>query len=142
MVHSGPIRVSGADVRVEVLGPARLVVDGRVVPIDGKELRRLLTRLVLGPRRGEELEVLFSQIWADGQRPRTPGTRCRDLSAAFAHSGWGTMSFHAPFRTAWIWTTTTSTRGGSSPSPPRSTPPTRRPARHRGAASRLRTLAR
>jgi hypothetical protein len=75
MVHSEK------DVRVEVLGPAQLVVGGKVVPVEGLRLTRLLTRLALGPPEGVAEEILISAIWSGERPPRQPEVALQKLAS-------------------------------------------------------------
>jgi hypothetical protein len=53
-------------IRVNVLGPVELVIDGERVPLnDAPLLTRLLTLLALGPEKGFHAKVLISEIWRD-----------------------------------------------------------------------------
>ena len=62
-------------VRVRVLGPAELVVDGKPVSLAGSPvLTRLLTLLALGPGKGVAAEVLRSEIWRDRHADKPAGS--------------------------------------------------------------------
>jgi hypothetical protein len=52
-------------IRVNVLGPVELLVDGVPVPLNGPVLTRVLTLLALGPEKGITAKVLISEIWRD-----------------------------------------------------------------------------
>lgn len=54
------------DVRVNVLGPVELLIDGVAAPLPERSvLTRLLTLLALGPEKGISARVLLSEIWRD-----------------------------------------------------------------------------
>jgi hypothetical protein len=60
------VEVTHDDIHVNVLGPAELVVDGQVVPLDGSPLLAgLLTLLALGPEKGFPARDLTSELWRD-----------------------------------------------------------------------------
>jgi len=72
--HTGVTREQGPSLRVDVLGPLRLTVDGRAVDVPGQRRRALLARLVIA--RGEVVlsDDLVDDAWPGdapegGRRP-------------------------------------------------------------------------
>jgi predicted ATPase/DNA-binding SARP family transcriptional activator len=65
----------GASVRVDVLGPLRLVVDGAEVDVPGPLRRAVLARLALAGGRSVSVEELLDDIWPD----QTPDSGKRAL---------------------------------------------------------------
>ena len=88
--HTGVTREQGPSLRVDVLGPLRLTVDGRAVDVPGQRRRALLARLVIA--RGEVVlsDDLVDDVWPGdapegGRRPlRTHVWRLRAHLGGYA----------------------------------------------------------
>ena len=61
---------SPGDVRLTVLGPLQIHVDGAPIPLAGKLKHRLISRLALHPGRAVSTDVLIGALWGD-DAPRT-----------------------------------------------------------------------
>ncbi|MER7279736.1 BTAD domain-containing putative transcriptional regulator [Dactylosporangium sp. NPDC000244] len=65
--------------RVGVLGPLSVEIDGRPVEVGGARLRTLLARLALEPGRFVSVERLVEALWPDGPVPADPANAVQSL---------------------------------------------------------------
>ena len=111
--------------RVEVLGPLRLVVDGAAVDVRGPKRRALLAMLALAEGRTVPVDHLLDTLWPAEIAESGRQALHTQVSRLRAHLGPAAPRLHAR-QTATCWSSTNSTwRGPGRCSPRRHADPTR-----------------